>query len=87
MSEVAEVTTELTTEQRDQYRTALRASREEFLNSPYVNKMSFPDWMEREYGVVMLKNSDGYYTMNYSVSSEKHFMMFQLKFCSKSVTA
>lgn len=85
MSEVA--TTELTTEQRDQYRTALRASREEFLESPFVNKMSFPDWMEREYGVVMLKNSDGYYVMNYSVSDEKRFMLFQLKFFGSQAVA
>ena len=79
MSVVAE-REELTTEQRDQYRTALRNSREEFLASPEVNLMPFQDWLDRKYGVEMLKNDDGYYYMNYAVSDEKRFMVFQLKY-------
>lgn len=79
MSVVAE-REELTTEQRDQYRTALRNSREEFLASPDVNIMPFQDWIDQKYGVEMLRNDDGYYTMNYAVSDEKRFMLFQLKY-------
>lgn len=79
MSVVAE-REELTTEKRDQYRTALRNSREEFLASPEVNLMPFQDWLDQKYGVEMLKNDDGYFYMNYAVSDEKRFMLFQLKY-------
>ena len=80
MFEVAEKPKELPTEQRDQYRTALRNSREEFLASDAVNVMPFQDWLDKVYGVEMLKNEDGYYYMNYAVSDEKRFMLFQLKY-------
>jgi hypothetical protein len=75
---------ELTTEHRDRYRNALRNSREEFLASEAVTQMPFQDWLEKVYGVVMLKNDDGYYTMNYDVSDEKRFMMFQIKYLTVS---
>lgn len=73
---------ELTTEHRDRYRNALRNSREEFLASEAKTQMPFQDWLEKVYGVIMLKNDDGYYTMNYDIGDEKRFMMFQLKYLS-----
>jgi len=75
---------ELTTEHRDRYRNALRNSREEFLASEAVTQMPFQDWIEKVYGVNMLKNDDGYYTMNYDISDEKRFMMFQIKYLTVS---
>jgi len=75
---------ELTTEHRDRYRNALRNSREEFLASEAVTQMPFQDWIDKVYGVEMLKNNDGYYTMNYDVSDEKRFMFFQIKYLTAS---
>ena len=73
---------DLSPEHRDRYRIALRNSREEFLASEYVNEMPFQDWIDKVYGVEMLKNEEGYYTMNYDVSDEKRFMLFQVKYLS-----
>ena len=81
MSNVAEKQMELSTNHRNQYRSALRNSREEILASESVTIMPFQEWIDQTYGVEMLKNDDGYYTMNYNVSDEKRFMLFQLKFC------
>jgi hypothetical protein len=64
------------------YRNSLRDSREEFLASDQVNDMDFPQWLEDKYGFKMIKNSDGYYIMDYDVLDEKAFLLFQIKYFS-----
>jgi hypothetical protein len=46
--------------------------------------MPFQDWIDKVYGVKMLQNEDGYYVMNYDISDEKRFMMFQIKYLTVS---
>ena len=68
----------------DRYRVALQNARDEFLESPELNDMDFPEWLEMKYGVKMLKNSEGYYIMAYDVTDEKSYLMFQIKYFSQS---
>lgn len=71
---------EVKTENAAQYRNALLVARnEEFLNSDDAVDMTFPNWLQREYGLKMLKNDDGYYTMSYEIVEPKRFMVFQIK--------
>lgn len=71
---------EVKTENAAHYRNALLAARnDEFLKSDNSADMTFPNWLQREYGLKMLKNDDGYYTMSYEVVEPKRFMIFQIK--------
>ena len=56
----------------DRYRNALQNARDEFLESPELNDMDFPEWLEYKYGLKMLKNAYGNYdtiqhTLNYFI--------------------